>query len=256
MKLLWIALAVLAGLLLLVLLLLFFGSARIRIVFRTRLRVVLYICGVPITLLSDQDPPGNPTPAECLDPYELLTRERRKSKRKARKEAKKAQRKARKAAKKAKKAPKPSATPAPKPPSPNLKENLEMIVVLLKKLYQVTNGKFRLHVKQLHLRVATDDAAKTAILYGVLVQILSELLQWLQEKFIPIRRSPHSIRLIPAFGDPVSSAEIDLICSLRLYRAIGIALPMLLTYQKEKQGAAQKAALRVANASSTLKKEL
>ena len=132
-----------------------------------------------------------------------------------------------------------------------------MIVALLKKLYQVTNGKFRLHVKQLHLRVATDDAAKTAILYGVLVQILSELLQWLQEKFIPIRRSPHSICLIPAFGDPVSSAEIDLICSLRLYRAIGIALPMLLTYQKEKQGAAQKAALRVANnASSTSKKEL
>ena len=43
MKPLFIVLTVLAGLLLLLLLLFFLGTAKIRIVFRTRLRVVLYI---------------------------------------------------------------------------------------------------------------------------------------------------------------------------------------------------------------------
>ncbi|MBQ8431694.1 MAG: DUF2953 domain-containing protein [Clostridia bacterium] len=249
MKPLLAVLAVLGGLILLLLLVLFLGRAKIRIVFRTRLRIVLYICGFPIPLLSDEDDTKNPTPVECIDPYEVLRRERRRSDRKARKEQRKALRKSKKQAKKAKKAPK-SATPAPKPPSPNLKENLEMVVALLQKLYTVTNGKFRLHVKQLHLWVGTEDAAKTAVLYGVLVQILGDLLQWLQDHFIPIRRKPGSIRLIPAFGQTTSAAEIDLICSLRFYQALGILLPMLLTYQKEKQNAMQKAAGRAANAST------
>ena len=254
---------ILGGILLLILLVILFGSARIRIVCREKVRVVLYVCGIPITLVSDK-PKKKDLPKElkdCKNPEEILKREKRRLQKAEKKAAKKEEKKKQKAALKAQKKKKhqkqhQEGKKKQKDPSkPTLSENLSMIFALLKKLYQATNGKFRLRVRRLHILVGTDDAAKTAILYGATVQSVSYILQWLQTHFIPIRRSPGAMTIDADFVSGKTSADIDLFCSLKIRRAIVIAIRMLMAYLKEKESLDQKVKIRLAEVKKTATNE-
>jgi hypothetical protein len=248
---LWLILFVLA----LLVLILLFGSAKVRIISRESLTVILYICGIPITLVSEkkkEKKKKRETPtefSECHNPDAVLKKEKKKllaAKKKEEKKKRKAEAKAAKKDKhKSEHTPKPKAPPAPKP---NIKENLSMITALLKKLYAVTNGKFRLRVYRMHILIGTDDAAKTAILYGSVLQSATYLFQWLQTHFIPIRRKKGSMRIEPDFVNGKISADIDLCCSIKFRRAIAIGVKMLLAFLTEKKKVDQKVALRVAKA--------
>ena len=95
-----IILAVLGGILLLTLLLLFFGSARIHIICCEKLKVVAWICGVPITLFSNESKAKKKKSKKlprCRNPEAALKKELR---RRA-SEEKKAERKRKRAEKKA-----------------------------------------------------------------------------------------------------------------------------------------------------------
>ena len=247
---------ILGGILLLILLLILFGSARIRIVCREKVRVVLYVCGIPITMVSDK-PKKKDLPKElkdCNNPEAILRREKRRLQKAEKKAAKKEEKKKQKAALKAQKKKQrqkqhQEGKKKQKDPSkPTLSENLSMIVALLKKLYQVTNGKFRLRVYRLHILVGTDDAAKTAILYGATVQSVSYILQWLQTHFIPIRRRPGAMTIDADFVSGKTSADIDLCCSIKFRRAIVMAVRMLMAFLKEKDAVDKKVKARLAEA--------
>lgn len=247
-----VILAILGGILLLILLLILFGSAKIRIICREKVRVVLYVCGFPITLVSDKKKKKD-RPKElkdCKNPNAILKRERRKLRKAEKKAAKKQEKEKKKAALKAKRKKQHQKGEKKKkdPSKPTLSENLSMIFALLKKLYQVTNGKFRLRVYRLHILVGTDDAAKTAILYGATVQSVSCILQWLQTHFIPIRRDEGAMTIDADFVSGKTSADIDLCCSLKLRRAIVIGLRMLMAFLKEKEKVDQKVQARLAEA--------
>lgn len=237
--------AILGGLILLILLLLLLGSAKLRIVCREKIRVVVYVLGIPITLVSDKEPkekkPRDLT--RCHNPDRVLRRELRRQKREAAKAEKKRRKAERRTQKKAKKKQVQKQARASKP-TPNLRDKLEMILSLLKQLYRHTNGKFRLHVRKMHLWVGSDNAADTAVLYGVILASASCILEWLQLHFIPIRRKPGAMTVQPDYLSEKCYADIDIICSVRLYRAAGIGIKMLLAYRKENQIAHQKAKRR------------
>lgn len=249
-------LAILGGLLGLILLLILFGSVKIRIVCKDKVRVVLYACGIPITLVSDK-PKKKDLPQElkdCKNPDAILGREKKKYLKAQKKAAKKQEKKKQKNAAKAqrKKQHKREKKKEKDPSKPTLSENLAMIFALLKRLYQVTNGKFRLRVYRLHILVGTDDAAKTAILYGATVQSVSYILQWLQTHFIPIRRDEGDMTIDADFVRCKTSADIDLCCSLKIRRAIVIGSKMLMAYLKEKQILDQKIKERLEEAKQEL----
>lgn len=236
---LWIILAILALLVLFIL----FGNVKLRVLCRDRLRVVVSVCGIRFTLFSDKDPKHQKTEAlkECKHPNAVLKKELRRQKA----AAKKAERKRLKALKKAERKQKQKQEISTgKRPNPNLKENLEMIVALLKKLYEVTRGNVRIKLRRWHLSVGTDDAAKTAILYGVVVQISSYLFNFVEEKFTHLQRRAGDVDITTDYVSGKCSADIDLICSVKIRKAIAIAVSMLFAYQKERKIAYKKAKLR------------
>ena len=247
--------AIVLGGLFLLLLLILLGKAKIRIVCREKVRVVASVLGIPFTLVSDKEPqPQAPRDlARCLHPDKALRRELRKQRRESAKAWKKQLKDARKAEKKAAKKQKKKQLQqqsSQKAPTPNVKEKLEMVFSLLKQLYQHTSGKFRLHIRRMHISVATDNAADTAILYGVAVASASCILQWLQDHFIPIHRKEGSMQIQADYLSEKSHVDIDIVCSVRLYRAVGIGICMLMAYGKEKRLSYKKALRRTKAAKS------
>lgn len=236
---LWIVLAIIA----LIALIILFGNVGIRIVCREKLRVVASVCGIPITLVSDKEPKEQAPRdlAKCRNPKRALKKELKRQK----KEAKKAEKRRLKAEQRAaKKAERKAEAAAQNLPTPNLKENLDMIVALIKKLYRETNGRIRIRVRRLHITVGTDDAAKTAILYGVAVQAVSYIVGIIDQGFNRIRRKDGDMTVTPDYVSGHSTADIDLICKVKIRRLIGSGLRMLMAYRKERGRALKRAALR------------
>ena len=131
-----------------------------------------------------------------------------------------------------------------KGPSPNLKENLDVILALLKKLYERTHGKVKIRVRRMHILVGTDDAAKTAITYGVILQSASYILSFIEQKFTHIAYREGDISIAPDYVSGHMSADIDITASIKIRRAIRLGLAILLAYFKESRAAKQKALLR------------
>ena len=249
-------LAILGGILGLILLLILFGSVKIRVTFQKKLRVVLYACGIPITLVSDK-PRKKDLPHDlknCKNPEAILRREKKKHLKAQKKAAKKQKKKKQKEAKKAKHKKQHQTKKGKKkdPSKPTLSENIAFGFALLKALYRATNGKFRLRVYRMHLLIGTDDAAKTAILYGATVQSLSYILQWLQTNLIPIRRDEGTMTVDPDFVRGKTSANVDICCSLKIRRGVVIAVRMLLAFLKEKDNLDQTVKKRLAEAQEEL----
>lgn len=250
MKALWITLAVIGGLLFLFLCLLFFGKAKIRIRCAGKLRVVASVCGIPFTLVSDK-PKKEPKLHELSgfsNPDRILKRELKRQKKAIKLAKKKAEKLQAKAARKAEKK-RLAAQQKELQPTPNIKENLEMILALLKKLRESTTGKIGIRVKRLHIRVATGDAAQTAILYGLVMQSATFLLDWIDRHFNQIERREGAILLIPDYPASKTTADIDITCSIYLSQALGLAVKMLSAYRREKAIAKKKARARREKAS-------
>ena len=109
-----------------------------------------------------------------------------------------------------------------------------MIAALLKKLYAVTRGRLCIRVKRMHLSIATDDAAKTAVLYGVVVQSAAYILQFIQTHFAKIERKPGAMNIRADYLTQKTHVDIDIEFSIRLFSALCIGLRMLSAYQSEK----------------------
>lgn len=224
-------------------LLLFLGNASIRIISEDQIRVVASVCGFRFTLYPDKkDAPKEPKNlARCRNPKAILRRELRRQQR----ERDKAERKKALAAKRAaKRAEKKIGIPQKYCPVPNLKENLEMILALVKKFSQKTRGKITLRINKLHIRVASGDAASTAILYGVVVQLVSYIMGYIEDAYMPIERDDGNLLVEPDYTGSLPSASVDLVCSAKIWRAILIIIDMVEAYDAEKKKTYRKAALR------------
>ena len=218
-----IILTVLAALIGLLLLLIFFGSASVRISYHEEIRVVLSVLGIPFQLV----PGRKKKPKSPADQQKAARKKREKQKqKKLKKEQKKKQ-------------------IAAGEPIPNLLENLQMIFSLLKAAYRAVRGKLRLRAYRFHIRVATGDAAQTAILYGTVTGAAALILQWMDECLIPIRRDCGDMQIVADYLAQKPEADIDIRLSIRFYRAIGIAIAMLAAFRKEKTRATEKARRRI-----------
>lgn len=241
-----IALTALAGFLLLLFSLLLLGRARLSISYDDRLCITLSIFGIKKTLIGSK---GKTSPkalkdlTDCKNPEKEILRARKREQKRAKK-AKKKQAKA--AAKKAKQKAK-RAAKKQKHPSPRLSigETLSLASHLIKKLYEITKGKFRLHIKKLHITVGSADAATTAILYGSLSGLAAGLLDFLDSNYIPVKVDPNGISIAPDFTNEDCSGELSLTLSTPLWRALRILLKGGVAYLREKAAAEEKSEKRL-----------
>ena len=221
----------------------FFGNANIRVISKDQIRVVLSVCGIPFTIYPDKkDSSKKPKNlARCRNPQAVLQRELRRQKRAQEKAERKKERAARRAAKRSEKK---IGIPQKYCPVPNLKENLEMVLELLKKFYHKTRGKIRIKINKLHIRVSADEAAHTAILYGVVAQLVYSMVMYVEANYTALEKRDENLLIEPDFVSDECSADIDIVLSAKIWRAIFIFTDMVDAYDAEKKIAYRKAALR------------
>ena len=221
----------------------FFGNAKIRILTKDQIRVVASVCGISFTIYPDkkdsQKKPKNL--ARCRNPEAILRRELRRQERAKAKAERKKERAARKAAKRSEKK---IGIPQKYCPVPNIKENLEMVLALLKKFYYKTRGKVRIRINKLHIRVSADEAAHTAILYGIVTQLLHTIITYVENNYALLEGRDENISVNPDYVSTECSADVDIVFSAKIWRALFIVIEMVDAYDAEKKIAYRKAALR------------
>ena len=224
-------------------LLLFLGNASIRILNKDQLRVLISVCGIQFTIYPDKkNAPKKPKNlARCRNPEAVLKRELKRQQKAREKSARKKVRAAKRAAKRDEKK---IGIPKKYCPVPNLKENLEMVLALAKKLVHKTRGKVKIKVRKLHIRVATNDAAHTALLYGVVGQLVAHLIGFVERNYTAIQHRDGDLTVEPDYNTSECSANIDIVLSAKIWRAIIIIIEMIDAYDLEKKRTYRKAALR------------
>ena len=225
-----IALIAVGGVLLILLLVLLFGTAQLRVSCRDSVKVRLRVLGLRFRLYPREDGADEPH-GFCRFPNRALARELRRQKR--------AEKRARKARKKK------QAVGVAGLPKPNVKENLEMIRALVREFYRVSRGKITVRTLRLKVVVATGDAAKTALVWGGVSASASMLLNWINDHYANIDHEPGEVDIRPDFAGSESGADIDLVFSLGLWSALRIAMVMRTRFAEEKANAHIKAVRRM-----------
>ena len=219
-----ILLIVLLAILLFLLLLL---TLRVRFVLVCRETVVLKlrILFFSVTLF--------PKRSKQINPNDYTTSKIRKRRRRAtRKSEKKARRAKKKAAKRAKKS---SASKGGLSNSTStLREKIVLVRALVAALFRKTSKHLHLTAARLHVRVATGDAATTAILYGAVSASLSYLLATL-DRTVNLKSKPHDISVFADYLAEKSSADVKLVFSMRCIGALSLLFSVTLAFVKQKR---------------------
>ena len=166
-----------------------------------------------------------PKTKKAVRPRRYTVRALEKRRKKAEKKAEKKQKKA--AAKQAARAGGGEKKPL------TLKEKLVLVRVLSAALIKKTHKHLRLTAARLHVRVATGDAATTAVLYGAVSASLSYLLLALG-RVTHLRAKPRDISVCADYLSEKSAVDIRLIFKMRVWGALALLLSLLFTFVKSK----------------------
>ena len=112
----------------------------------------------------------------------------------------------------------------------SLRDELRLLRSLLASTVRRRKKWLKLHAAKLHIRVATEDAATTAILYGVVCQSLSYLLALL-DRVAKVKAKEPDVQVFADFEGDRSSADVKIVLSLR---TMDILLAALSLHRKDK----------------------
>ncbi len=160
-----------------------------------------------------------------------------------RKLAKKAERDSRKKAKKRPKTTQP--TESKKKPTlsqrvTKLTDTLSLFTSLIDALHGKLFRSTHVHIRKLSIRVGTEDAAKTALLYGVICPAARGLLEAINECSNLHLYHPEQMRVLPDFAANTFSAELDISISLRIFHALSLGIDALKHVIRHKQSKARR----------------
>lgn len=115
----------------------------------------------------------------------------------------------------------------------SLGDKLRLVRALTAVVIKKTHKHLRLHAAKLHVRVATGDAAKTAILYGAVSGTLSYILALL-DRVTNLKAALPDVNVYADFLGEKPSADVKLVFSLRVWGALAIVFGAALAYLKTK----------------------
>jgi len=208
MKILWISLGILGSLVLLLILMFFFGKAKIRIAASsTSVKVMLGICGIRIWILPLSK--GIFKKGKNSKLFQIF-----RTKSQENKLAKQAKRESGE-------------------PVPNFMDQLQTVFTLLKVAQNKVQNKLHVRVKKFRIEVASPDAAQTAILYGSVVGVCAWFWEWVQATWASIERRRGAMQVYPNYLKTQSSAEIDIILKMSPMKALSVVFGMIDAYKDE-----------------------
>ncbi len=111
---------------------------------------------------------------------------------------------------------------------------LRLVLYILKNAYARILSAVRIRVHRFKVTVATDDAAKTALLYGAASGGVAALLEIL-ESFTRTSVKRGGAEVVADFCGQSSKIDAKIVFSTNLYRFLGLALRAVLLFFKFKQ---------------------
>ncbi|MBQ9802539.1 MAG: DUF2953 domain-containing protein [Clostridia bacterium] len=109
----------------------------------------------------------------------------------------------------------------------SLKEKLTVVRALVSAIIKKTDRHLTLRAARLHIRVATGDAASTAVLYGAVSASLAYLLTAL-DRVTDLHTKPRDVSVFADYLSERSSADIKLIFSVRVIHALSMLFSAML----------------------------
>ncbi len=116
--------------------------------------------------------------------------------------------------------------------SPHLK-NFRLFLRILKRIEKRLRRAFKIKVLEMRATVATGDAARTAILYGIVSQGFSYILA-IADNFLRTGYSEKNIGVIPDYTGEESSFRIRIRLSSNLFYLLGAGIHTALAFLTEK----------------------
>lgn len=112
----------------------------------------------------------------------------------------------------------------------SLVENIKLIAQLVSSLLHFCAPYMRVNLAKLHIKVASNDAAKTAILYGAVSGATACLIDNIDEftKLNKLKRK--SVIIEPDFLSDKTEAKINISLSISLFGALATVIKMMLKY--------------------------
>ncbi len=111
---------------------------------------------------------------------------------------------------------------------------LELIKIILDNVLSPFARHLKLEIAQIYIKIATDDAAKTAIYYGLASQSVSYIVEFLSNVTNVAVKSKKSIKVLSDFTSDKSEAKINLTFGLRVWHLATLATKFFLGYNKSK----------------------
>ena len=119
---------------------------------------------------------------------------------------------------------------------PKKKKSLSEILDLVKRLLRAFISRFpkylRTDTARLVIGVASDDAAKTAITYGVTVQSVQYLVTLMREHTDFRVNKNAVVSVYPDFLSEKWTADIDLTFSIRMWQVLAVGIEVIMAYLK------------------------
>ena len=115
----------------------------------------------------------------------------------------------------------------------SLVENIKLIAQLVSSLLHFCAPYMRVNLAKLHIKVASNDAAKTAILYGAVSGAAACLIDNIEEFTNLNKLKRKSVIIEPDFLSDKTEAKINISLSISVFGAIATILKMLLKYSNK-----------------------
>ena len=194
---------------------------------------VMHIIRIPITPKKEKK-----IKLSVYSKKAIAKREKKKQEKEAKKEQKKLLKKQQKQEKKKRK----KEHPEEFKPKRSLSENLSLILDVVKVLFSRFFKHLRIDLARIHISLVGEDAAQTAILYGVVCQSVSYLLELLKSLKTVSTPNLTDVSVTPDWVGEKTQVDIKLSFSMRvgnvfdiLGRVIGRAITHLFRDMKAKQ---------------------
>lgn len=128
------------------------------------------------------------------------------------------------------------------PPKKKVKMTPERVIYVIERFIELVKAVtaeicryVRVKVCHVIIRVATDDAAKTAQLYGTVSGVVWSLLEFLSYH-MNVKRCDKNVKVFPDFTSNEFSADIKLVLKIKPIHAIGAVMHLLPILSKRKAG--------------------
>ena len=116
----------------------------------------------------------------------------------------------------------------------NVLSQLKELTEILKKLLVKLKKRLRITLRKLYITVGSDEAAKTAMIYGAVCVACDELLETMK-RFLKFKiKGDDAVGVNADFTSEKISAETDAEFSMSVISALTIVLPALAEYTKQK----------------------